>query len=59
MKTVMNVTRNLLTINLDGQEEGLYLPKRAKAILTAEQFASLDVKALVRGGYLRVVGGEG
>jgi len=58
MKTVMNVTRNLLTINIDGRNGAIYLPKRGKILLTTEEYASLDVKALVRGGYLRVIGGD-
>lgn len=58
MKTVMNVTRNTLTINLDGEKEGLHLPRRAKAVLTDKQYKSTHVQALVGDGYLRVLGGD-
>lgn len=58
MKTVMNVSRNSKTINLEGQKDGLHLPRRAKVALTEKQFMSQDVQALVRRGYLRVLGGD-
>jgi len=58
MKTVMNVSKNTKTINLNGKKSSLYLPRRAKAQLTEQEFGSPDVQALIRNGYLRVLGGD-
>jgi len=58
MKTVLNVSRNTKTINLPG-DRSLYLPRRATAQLTEEEFACHEIRKLLKKGYLRQIGGEG
>jgi len=57
--TVQNVTRRQKVLNLPSRKDALYLPPRGKALLTEEEFKSTDVQALVRQGFLRLIGGEG
>lgn len=54
MYTVMNPKRRQRVINLPNKT--LYLDGRGRAVLTEAEFNSVEVQALLREGYLKVVG---
>jgi len=58
MRTVKNVKRRPRVMDLAGRKSALHLPGRAKAVLTEKEFQSPDVQRLIRGGYLKEIGGK-
>ena len=56
MHTVLNPKRQMRVINLPGGK-ALYLEARAKASLTEMEFNCVEVQALIREGFLKIVEG--
>jgi len=58
MREVKNIKREPRVVNLVGHTNAIYIPPRGKVALTETEFNSVEIKALIREGYLRETGGS-